>query len=57
MRKYRDIVIIPDDTETPVCYRVKIGGEPLEQTFPSLDEAKTAALAAVRPVKVAEVKL
>jgi hypothetical protein len=52
MRKYRDAVIIPDDSVKPVVWRIKIGGEPLEETFLSLDAARDAALAAMKVSKV-----
>ena len=57
MRKHRDITIVPDTETNPVVWRVKIGGEALEETFPSMEDAKTPALKAVKPVKTAEVKL
>jgi hypothetical protein len=52
MRRNHDIVIIPDDSEKPVVWRIKIGGEPLPETFPSLELAKIAALDAMRANKV-----
>jgi hypothetical protein len=51
MRRYNDIVIVPDDNETPVMFRIKSGGEALNETFSSLEEAKVAALEALKPVR------
>jgi hypothetical protein len=58
MRKYpRDIVIFPDADAKPVVWYIRIGGEAFAETFPSLEEAKGAAIdwLAGRSQMVAEV--